>query len=72
MKFTYEEKNVIIEALQLLFDERDLDYLPQTNDGKYYALDPTSPNSHTPWDEKYDAQTANTIVSLIEKISEQY
>lgn len=70
MKFTPNEQDVLIEALELLFDERDLDYLPQDKFGRYYAIDPDSPNNHTPWDENYDAQTANTIISLIEKISE--
>ncbi len=70
MKFTPNERDVLIEALELLFDERDLDYLPQDKFGRYYAMDSDSPNNQTPWDENYDAQTANTIISLIEKISE--
>lgn len=72
MRFSKNEKDILIESLELLFDERDLDYLPQNSEGKYFATDSTSPNDKTPWDENYDAQTANIIVSLIDKISAEY
>lgn len=70
MKYTSFEKETLIEALELLFDKRGLNYLPQDDNGTYYPQNPDAPDEETPWDEPYDAKTANTISSLIEKLSE--
>ena len=70
MQFTSFERKVIVEALESLFDERGLDYLLKNDEGKYYPQNLDAPDEETPWDEPYDAKTANTISSLIEKISD--
>ena len=55
MYFNENERVTIEEALELLWDERGLDYLPIDDDGKYY-------------DSEYpeDAKLANTISRLLE------
>lgn len=57
MYFDESERLTIEEALQLLWDERGLDYLPIDDDGKYY--DP---------DYLEDARLANTISRLWERL----
>lgn len=57
MYFDESERLTIEEALQLLWDERGLDYLPIDDDGKYY--DPDYPE---------DARLANTISRLWERL----
>lgn len=51
--FNEKEKSVISEALQLLWDERDLDYLSLDDNGKYCDSDYPA-----------DADLANTINRL--------
>lgn len=53
MSFNEKEKSVISEALQLLWDERDLDYLSLDDNGKYCDSDYPA-----------DADLANTINRL--------
>ena len=50
---TEKEKSVISDALELLWDERDLDYLSLDDNGKYYDSDYPA-----------DADLANTIAHL--------
>ena len=50
---TEKEKSVISEALELLWDEKDLDYLSLDDNGKYYDSDYPA-----------DADLANTISHL--------
>ncbi len=54
--FDEDERLIIEEALQLLWEERGLDYLPINDAGKYY--DPDYPD---------DARMANTISCLLER-----
>lgn len=53
MYLTEKEKSVISDALELLWDERDLDYLSLDDNGKYYDSDYPA-----------DADLANTIAHL--------
>lgn len=57
MYFDESEKSTIEEALQLLWDERGLDYLPIDDDGRYYDSDYPE-----------DARLANTISRLWERL----
>ncbi|WP_456086222.1 hypothetical protein [Ligilactobacillus animalis] len=64
MFFTDFEKHILKDALELYFDEKNLDYLKCDSIGHYSA----DSNVIIDYDEKYDAKLANTIVSLLDRL----